>query len=148
MYTALSYLPQLLVGTPYGDYVKQHIFTPLGLNATTYSYDVAKASGHLADGFDREGLNRSEDVFGKGTPRAMEYPGWDLPGGESGNCMSTSVPDTFLSATNEYRVVLSGAGGVIMSAKDAVRPSIHVQLYYSTLIRLRLLGFGHYCSKG
>lgn len=94
MYTTLSYLPSVLLRIPFGVYVKKHIFDPLGLKATTYTYDVAKASGNLADGFGRDGLNSSdpEDIFGRGIPRVLEFPGIDLPGGDEGNCTSNMKP--------------------------------------------------------
>ncbi|KAJ3851196.1 beta-lactamase/transpeptidase-like protein [Lentinula lateritia] len=94
MYTVLSYIPDVLLHAPFTHYVKNHIFTPLGLNATTYSGSVAEESGNLAHGFGRDGVNKSEDILGAGTPRAMPF--WNYYGGDDGN----------------------GAGGVISSAKD------------------------------
>ncbi|KAG6819427.1 hypothetical protein H0H93_011954, partial [Arthromyces matolae] len=100
MYTTLSYLPTALLKIPFARYVKQHIFDPLGLSSTTYSYDVAK-QGHLADGFTRVNINYSESPF-VGTPKPFPY--WSTTGGEDGN--------------NGLRKVLSGAGGVITNAVD------------------------------
>ncbi|KAK0489936.1 beta-lactamase/transpeptidase-like protein [Armillaria luteobubalina] len=102
MYMLLSYLPEILLPhkPPFARYVKEHIFEPLGLTSTTYSVDVARASGNLAQGMARDGVNKTEDLFGKGNPRAMRHPNWFLAGGEDGN----------------YK---SGAGGAINSAKDA-----------------------------
>ncbi|PBK88353.1 beta-lactamase/transpeptidase-like protein [Armillaria gallica] len=102
MYMLLSYLPEILLPhkPPFARYVKEHIFEPLGLTSTTYSVDVAQASGNLAQGMARDGVNKTENLFGMGTPRAMRHPNWFLAGGEDGN----------------YK---SGAGGVISSAKDA-----------------------------
>ncbi|KAJ7579245.1 beta-lactamase/transpeptidase-like protein [Mycena floridula] len=100
MYTLLSHLPTFLLGVPFAQYVNKHIFVPLGMSSTTYSYEVAKSTGNLADGFVRQGVNRSHDLFDKGTPRAIMYPGWNLPGGEAGSFKS-------------------GAGGVITSGNDA-----------------------------
>ncbi|KAE9386331.1 beta-lactamase/transpeptidase-like protein [Gymnopus androsaceus JB14] len=98
-YTILSYIPEVLLKIPFARYVKEHIFDPLGLNSTTYSGDVASETGNLADGFGREGINISKNIFRSGTPRALPY--WNMIGGEDGD-------------------VISGAGGVISSAKDMV----------------------------
>lgn len=86
MYTALSYLPQLLVepGLTIARYIKQHIFEPLGLNSTTYSSEVAEKSGNLAEGFGRDHVNKTKDVFDQGVPRPMPY--WN-PSSEDGNRM-------------------------------------------------------------
>lgn len=66
MYTVLSYLPPVLTKTPFARYVKKHIFDPLGMTSTTYSFAVANASGQLADGLTRQ----------NGTVRAFPY--WNL----------------------------------------------------------------------
>ncbi|KAJ3933342.1 MAG: beta-lactamase/transpeptidase-like protein [Lentinula lateritia] len=97
MYTVLSHIPDVLLHVPFTQYVRKHIFTPLGLNATTYSGSIAEETGNLANGFGRDGVNKSEDVLGAGTPRAMPF--WNYYGGDDGN-------------------IISGAGGVISSAKD------------------------------
>ncbi|KAF8064271.1 beta-lactamase/transpeptidase-like protein [Lyophyllum atratum] len=98
MYTTLSYLPSLLLdGKPFARYVKENIFEPLGMTASTYSYQLANSQGQRADGMSREGLDLYTDPFA-GTPRAVQY--WTATtGGEDGS-------------------VLSGAGGVITSAVD------------------------------
>ncbi|KAG5643819.1 hypothetical protein DXG03_009596 [Asterophora parasitica] len=97
MYTLLSYLPTVVLSSkiPFARYVKAHIFEPLGLTSTTYSYDVAKL-GHLADGIAKSEVNLTADPFG-GTPRAIPF--WFQKGGEDGNN-------------------LSGAGGIISNAVD------------------------------
>lgn len=99
MYTLLSSLQPILLPskTPFARYVKEHIFDPLGLSSTTYSYDTAKANGHLADGMTKQGVNVSENPLGNGTVRALPF--WSTIGGEDGN-------------------IMSGAGGVISSAVD------------------------------
>ncbi|GLB40046.1 putative beta-lactamase [Lyophyllum shimeji] len=97
MYMVLSYLPTRLLPSkvPFARYVKQHIFDPLGLSSTTYSYDVAQL-GHLANGMTRQGINYSANPFG-GTPRALPF--WSTTSGEDGN-------------------ILSAPGGVISNAVD------------------------------
>uniref|UniRef100_A0A0W0FML0 Beta-lactamase-related domain-containing protein n=1 Tax=Moniliophthora roreri TaxID=221103 RepID=A0A0W0FML0_MONRR len=67
------------------------------MNATTYSFDVADASGNLADGICRENFSLATGLPGTGTPRFMPY--WFKDRGEDGNFMA-------------------GAGGVISSAND------------------------------
>lgn len=85
MYTLLSSLQPILLPskTPFARYVKEHIFDPLGLSSTTYSYDTAKANGHLADGMTKQGVNVSENPLGNGTVRALPF--WSTIGGEDGN---------------------------------------------------------------
>ncbi|RDB18674.1 Gigasin-6 [Hypsizygus marmoreus] len=97
MYTTLSYLPSLLSNTTYARYVKENIFDPLNMTATTFSYQLANSHGQRADGMGRQGRDVYADPFG-GTPRAVQY--WTATtGGEDGS-------------------VLAGAGGVITSAVD------------------------------
>ncbi|KAK0470762.1 beta-lactamase/transpeptidase-like protein, partial [Armillaria novae-zelandiae] len=98
MYTLLSYLPTVLLQIPYTRYVKEHIFDPLGLGSTTFFGKVATESGDLAEGISRDHVNRTEDLFGQGVLRSMPY--W-IPVDENDGSL------------------LSGAGGVIMSVKDA-----------------------------
>jgi len=64
MYNLLSYLPTVLLPSriPFARYVKQHIFDPLGLSSTTFSCDVAHASGRLADGMFRQVVMDNSDV--------------------------------------------------------------------------------------
>ncbi|KAG5636733.1 hypothetical protein H0H81_007062 [Sphagnurus paluster] len=73
MYMILSHLPTSLLPSkiPFTRYVKEHIFEPLGLTSTTYSYDVAKQR-HLAEGMARQGNDPLKDPFG-GTPRAATW---------------------------------------------------------------------------
>ncbi|KAJ6609481.1 beta-lactamase/transpeptidase-like protein [Mycena sp. CBHHK59/15] len=97
MYTLLSYFPPLLVGIPFEKYVNDFIIEPLGMRSTTYFSDRAAESGHLADGMMRDGVNKTEDVFGLGRVRALPY--WAPSKGNTGN-------------------VISGAGGVISNAND------------------------------
>ncbi|RDB19643.1 hypothetical protein Hypma_013343 [Hypsizygus marmoreus] len=98
MYTLLSYLPtKLLSGKPYARYVKENIFDPLGMTATTYSYQLANSNGQRADGMARKDLDLYTDVFA-GTPAAAKYWASQADGEDGG--------------------VLSGAGGVITSAVD------------------------------
>ncbi|KAJ7575150.1 beta-lactamase/transpeptidase-like protein [Mycena floridula] len=97
MYTVLSYLPQTLLSIPFERYVQANIFDRLGMKSATYSFQVANATGKLADGWGREGVNNTEDVFGKGTPRTMEF--WNQ-GPSEGN-------------------ILAGGGGVMMDGNDA-----------------------------
>lgn len=85
MYTLLSHLPTLLLPSkiPFARYVKQHIFDPLGMDSTSYSYIVANSTGLLADGMTKQLTENSTDPFGNGTTRAIPY--WAKTGGEDGN---------------------------------------------------------------
>ncbi|KAE9393924.1 beta-lactamase/transpeptidase-like protein [Gymnopus androsaceus JB14] len=115
MYNILSLIPEVLLKTRFTRYVKEHIFVPLNLNSTTYSPDVALESGNLASGFVRDGVNKTEDLFGMGTPR--EVPFWPSSGGEDGNSEKEFRKSNH--ASNSFCLaVVSGAGGVISSAKD------------------------------
>ncbi|KAJ7586977.1 beta-lactamase/transpeptidase-like protein [Mycena floridula] len=96
MYSLLSYLPQALLSIPFEQYVKTNIFDPLGMGSTTFSYFEAKETGNLADGWDREGVNKSDDVLGRGTPWPMEY---SMPHSDQGH-------------------FIAGAGGILSSAND------------------------------
>jgi CubicO group peptidase (beta-lactamase class C family) len=93
MYMVLSYLPTAVLPskTPFARYVKEHIFDPLGMTSTTYSYDVANASGQLADGMTKQG-NFSGNIFANGTVRALPF--WDQHGGEDGDCGSIQTSGT------------------------------------------------------
>ncbi|ESK85499.1 beta-lactamase [Moniliophthora roreri MCA 2997] len=98
MYNVLAYLPEVLsTKTTLARYVKQHIFDALGMNTTTYSFDVANASGNLADGIARENFSMATGLPGTGTPRFMPF--WYKEGGEDGS-------------------VMAGSCGVISSAND------------------------------
>lgn len=50
------------------------ILQPLNMSSTTYFSKTAAESGYLADGMGRDGVNKTEDVFGLGQIRA--YPFW------------------------------------------------------------------------
>ncbi|KAF7338796.1 Beta-lactamase class penicillin binding protein [Mycena sanguinolenta] len=102
MYMVLSYLPTALLPDkpPFARYVKKHILDPLGMNSSTYSFAVANATGNLADGFAREGINVTENPVGPGTTRVLPY----LP-----------------PSVTEDGDALSGPGGVLSTAVDVAR---------------------------
>ncbi|KAJ7895579.1 beta-lactamase/transpeptidase-like protein [Mycena olivaceomarginata] len=95
MYTTLSHFPTALVNATYEQYVHDNILAPLGMEDTRYFYADAVKTGRLADSFLREGANLTEDPFAQGTIRVFPY--WD-------------------QSTKGH--VISGAGGVISSARD------------------------------
>ncbi|KAF9255424.1 beta-lactamase/transpeptidase-like protein [Marasmius fiardii PR-910] len=98
MYTMLSYLPQVAsTKVPLARYVKANVFEPLGMSSTTYSFQVANATGRLSYGVSRENLSFAGGLPGTGTPRQMPF--WYEAGGEDGN-------------------FLSGPAGAISSAND------------------------------
>ncbi|KAF7348644.1 Beta-lactamase domain-containing protein [Mycena venus] len=102
MYAVLSYLPTVLLPhkPPFAQYAKEHILEPLGMSATTYSFPVANATGNMAEGFARVGINVTENPVGPGTTRVLPYLTPNVT--EAGNA-------------------LSGPGGVLTSAVDAAR---------------------------
>lgn len=85
MYMLLSYLPEVLL--PHRPtivrFVKENILDPLGMSGTTYSGDVARASGHYAQGMERA---KMDAPFAYGTPHALQSPNYWLGDGEDGNC--------------------------------------------------------------
>jgi CubicO group peptidase (beta-lactamase class C family) len=78
MYVTLASLPTYLFGESFSSYVQRNIFDPLGMEDATLSPEKAEASGHLARGFGRDSVNFTEDIFGMGTPQAMEFH-WSSP---------------------------------------------------------------------
>ncbi|KAF7338793.1 Beta-lactamase class penicillin binding protein [Mycena sanguinolenta] len=115
MYTVLSYLPTALLPDkpPFARYVKEHILDPLGMNSSTYSFAVANATGNLADGFAREGINVTENPVGPGTTRVLPYlmPGVTEDGNGfsgPGGVLSTAVDmaSTCLTTTKAVKMVV------------------------------------------
>ncbi|KAJ7154577.1 beta-lactamase/transpeptidase-like protein [Mycena filopes] len=103
MYAVLSYLPTALLPDkpPFGRYVKQHLFDPLGMNSTTYSFAIANATGNLAQGFARTGINASDPLaLGSGTTRVLPF---------------------FMPTAGEDGNIFSGPGGVLSTATDVAR---------------------------
>ncbi|KAJ7075673.1 beta-lactamase/transpeptidase-like protein [Mycena belliarum] len=98
MYTVLSYLPTVLHPSKpsLAQYVKDNIFNPLGMNASTYSYAFANSTGNLANGFAREGNSTTNPLLPAVT---HALPFWLPIGGSDGN-------------------FLSGPGGVISTITD------------------------------
>lgn len=85
MYAVLSYLPTALLPDkpPFARYVKDHLFDALQMNSTTYSFAVANATGRMADGFSRTGVDVSVNPLGAGTPLVVPY--FDPSVGEDGD---------------------------------------------------------------
>ncbi|KAJ6609281.1 beta-lactamase/transpeptidase-like protein [Mycena sp. CBHHK59/15] len=102
MYAVLSYLPTALLPhkPPFARYVEEHILEPLGMNSSTYSFAAANATGRVADGFAREGINITENPLGAGTTRVVPYL---FPTNDDGDS------------------TVSGAGGILTTAVDAAR---------------------------
>ena len=94
MYETLSYLPEVLLNQTYETYIKQHIFKPLNMAASTFSVVEAEA---LADGFlpDAQDFTKGKNGTLKATVPYFQHPG-------------------------EERT-WAGAGGVLTSARDLVR---------------------------
>jgi CubicO group peptidase (beta-lactamase class C family) len=109
-YTLISYLPTMLLPSkiPYAQYVKQHIFEPLGLNSTTFSLDVANATGRLAEGIVRQTLTTNNPA---GIVRTVSIP---LAKGEDGYSeflngdsqiwvyLQTGCPLTYFARCNSF----------------------------------------------
>ncbi|KAJ7249453.1 beta-lactamase/transpeptidase-like protein [Mycena rebaudengoi] len=99
MYSVLSYLPTALLPghPPFARYVKEHIFDPLGLNSTMFSFAAANETGRMADGFVRLAINNTESPIGPGTPLVVPY---------------------WLPNVREDGDLFSGVGGVMSTATD------------------------------
>ncbi|KAJ6463412.1 beta-lactamase/transpeptidase-like protein, partial [Mycena sanguinolenta] len=82
MYTTLSYLPTVLLPSKpsFAQYVHDNILEPLGMNSTTYSFEVANATNRLADGFGREGDTTVNPIVQPSHP----IPYWLQVGGTDG----------------------------------------------------------------
>ncbi|KAI3614262.1 beta-lactamase [Moniliophthora roreri] len=101
MYQTLGYLPEFLsTRTTLARYVKENIFVPLGMNSTTYSFDVA-SQYHLAEGVARENFSVANGLPGTGTPR--------------------SVPFYLKEHSDEDGNVMSGPAGIISNANDLAK---------------------------
>ncbi|KAJ7270753.1 beta-lactamase/transpeptidase-like protein [Mycena haematopus] len=98
MYVVLSYLPTVLLPSKpsFAQYVHDNIFEPLGMNSTTYSFQVANATSRLADGFGREGDPTMNPILEPSHP----MPYWLQTGGTDGT------------------TIASGPGGIITSIND------------------------------
>ncbi|KAJ7938345.1 beta-lactamase/transpeptidase-like protein [Mycena leptocephala] len=98
MYAVLSYLPTVLLPSKpsFAQYVQENIFNPLGMNSTTYSFQIANATNRLADAFGREG-DPTTNPLAHGATHPMPF--WLQVGGDGGN-------------------FASGPGGVISSIRD------------------------------
>ncbi|KAF8217633.1 beta-lactamase/transpeptidase-like protein [Mycena galopus ATCC 62051] len=123
MYALLSYLPTALLPDkpPFARYVKAHILDPLGMNATTYSFAVANATGNMADGFAREGINITQNPVGPGTTRVLPYLTPNVTeDGNGGYSNYFFFHWSFVGLISCIKA-LSGPGGVLTTAVDAAR---------------------------
>ena len=79
MYETLSYFPEILLNQTYETTrnIKEHIFKPLNMTASTFSVVEAEARGTLADGF----LSDSQDRKAK-MEHLKRLPYFQLPGEE------------------------------------------------------------------
>jgi len=94
-YIVLAHIILTLTGIPYADWVRKHIFEPIGMDsATNDSHDAAR-TGRRTDGFVRSGLDRRQ----KGSMGIARGIGW---------------------WTESDGMWCLGPGGIAMSAKDGV----------------------------
>lgn len=110
MYVVASTLPEYIYDIPFTDYVRENIFSPLGMADTTYDLKAAIETGHRADGFVRRHQNLSACIADG-----------QIPGGRySKDCLGeTACNGWFVGAEDaEWN---AGPGGVITSGKDMVR---------------------------
>jgi CubicO group peptidase (beta-lactamase class C family) len=107
-YVVASSFPEYLYDIPYTTYVQDNIFTPLGMNDTTYDVQEASRTGRRADSFMRRNMNLSA---------CMD----DLKGKTFGKrCQGDVVDIGWMKDTTRD----AGAGGLITSARDMVSPFV------------------------
>ena len=92
MYVTASYLLSVYAKKSFYEFAKERIFDPLGMKSTIMSPTEAKQSGHLSHS-------------------------WAQPTGEEK--YGRRIPFWFSEKTHRF---ISGAGGVISSTEDLVRP--------------------------
>ncbi|KAJ7249450.1 beta-lactamase/transpeptidase-like protein [Mycena rebaudengoi] len=147
MYAVLSYLPTVLVpGRPsFARYVKEHIFDPLGLNSTTYSFAVANSTGRMADGFVRLAINYTDNPIGPGTPIVVPYIFPNVR--EDGNCwlkmllLNGQHPDTKATVI-PGDVIQKVATGVSIWEGTASAPELSPSVYGAGQIQSSYRGHG------
>ncbi|KAJ7236023.1 beta-lactamase/transpeptidase-like protein, partial [Mycena rebaudengoi] len=94
MYETLSHLPPTLLNQSFEAYVAEHLFSPLGMLASTYSVAEAEARGTPAHGFH---WSMEDKLYGRNGTRTAAVPYFQRPGEET---------------------IWAGAGGVLTSARD------------------------------
>ncbi|KAF7320624.1 Beta-lactamase domain-containing protein [Mycena chlorophos] len=102
MYETLAHLPPTLLNQTFESYVEQHIFQPLGMNASTYSVAEAEART-LADG-----------------TRALAHGHhWSMKDALAG-MTGVLTPSEYFQRPGEERI-WAGAAGILSSARDLSR---------------------------
>jgi CubicO group peptidase (beta-lactamase class C family) len=127
-YTALSHIIPTLTGVPYIEYVQEHIFDPLGMNAT---YDSIKAgkSGRRTEGFSRQGRNKTlceEEWEAQGKKQILGHGHQhEHNQGETHLHKLKAVPKSCVGEvkslgwwTQTDGIFEAGPGGVILSGND------------------------------
>ncbi|KAJ6529134.1 beta-lactamase/transpeptidase-like protein [Mycena vulgaris] len=149
MYTVLSYLPQVLLNTTYETYVRDNMFVPLGMNATTYFYADAVKTGKLADGIMRENANFTEDPFDQGTTRALPF--WDQSTNGHGDARDLAIWLQMLLTEGKSQsnatvipaaVIQRVAAGLTVYKAVAAYPELSPVVYGGGQMRGTYRGFG------
>ncbi|KAJ7141548.1 beta-lactamase/transpeptidase-like protein [Mycena filopes] len=94
MYETLSHLVPTLLNQSFESYIDQHIFKPLGMNASTYSVADTEARGTLAHGFH---WSMKDSLAGRNGTLTATVPYFQRPGEEK---------------------IWAGAAGILSSARD------------------------------
>ncbi|KAF8199251.1 beta-lactamase/transpeptidase-like protein [Mycena galopus ATCC 62051] len=94
MYETLSHLQPTLLNQTFESYIGEHIFAPLGMNASTYSVAEAEQWGTLAHGFH---WSMKDSLAGKTGTLTAGVPYFQRPGEEK---------------------IWAGAAGILSSARD------------------------------
>ncbi|KAK7055396.1 beta-lactamase domain-containing protein [Favolaschia claudopus] len=131
MYTVLSYLPTALVPSKpsFAQYVHDNIFSPLGMNSSTYSFEVANATGRLADAFGREGDPTVNPI----TAPSHAMPFWLQAGGKDGTTFA-SGPGGVISSINDIAIWLQ------MLLSNGINPATNASVIPSKVLNMVTTG--------
>lgn len=122
-YFVLSHIVPTLTGIPFVEYVKHHIFDPIGMTHSYYNSTEATLTGDRADSFLREGID----------PNACAEA-WERTGRLSDVCLGKGVDVGWW--TEGDGVFEAGAGGIVTCARDMVSQVLNPVLW------LRIPGHG------
>lgn len=122
MYETLSYLPKRFLNVSFESFVDEHIFKPVGMNASTYSVEEAEARMYPPD-YVFLGANNTRMTYKKSVTQSIpvmaeghQYSLRDFYLEERGELRPT-VP--YFQCPGEERV-WAGAGGILTSVRDMV----------------------------
>ncbi|KAJ7144729.1 beta-lactamase/transpeptidase-like protein, partial [Mycena crocata] len=132
MYEALAHLQLTLLNQSFESYIAQHIFAPLGMNASTYSVAEAEKRGTLAHGFH---WSMKDALAGRNGTLTATVPYFQRPGEEKiwavwmAMLMNNGRHPTTNATVIPEDVVEHAALGVSVSLKKAEFPETSPKVY-------------------